>query len=85
MLFVVVPSGAGVREAIIVAALAPVMPAGEALGIAVVSRAIFIACDVITAGGAALSGLRQVRQPSPPKPIRPVMRRRSTASKVPAC
>jgi uncharacterized membrane protein YbhN (UPF0104 family) len=61
VLFVVVPSGAGVREALIVAALAPVMPAGQALGIAVVSRGLFIASDLLTAGGAALSGLRQVR------------------------
>jgi uncharacterized membrane protein YbhN (UPF0104 family) len=61
VLFVVVPSGAGVREAIIVAALAPVMSTGEALGIAVVSRALFIAADVVTAGVAALSGVRQLR------------------------
>jgi uncharacterized membrane protein YbhN (UPF0104 family) len=61
VVFIVVPSGAGVREAILVAALAPVMSAGEALGIALVSRAIFIACDVATAGAAALSGVRQVR------------------------
>ena len=61
VLFVVVPSGAGVREAIIVAALAPVMPAGQALGIAVVSRGLFIVSDLLTAGGAAISGLRQVR------------------------
>jgi glycosyltransferase 2 family protein len=61
VLFVVVPSGAGVREAIIVAALSPVMSSGEALGIAVVSRGLFIVSDVVTAGAAALSGLRQVR------------------------
>lgn len=61
VLFIVVPSGAGVREAILVAALAPVMSAGEALGIAVVSRAIFIVCDVATAAAAALSGVRQLR------------------------
>jgi glycosyltransferase 2 family protein len=60
VLFVFAPSGAGVREALIVAALAPVMSAGEALGIAVVSRALFILADVLSAGGAALSGLRQV-------------------------
>jgi hypothetical protein len=44
-----------------VAALAPVMSTGEALGIAVVSRALFIAADVLTAGVAALSGVRQLR------------------------
>jgi glycosyltransferase 2 family protein len=61
VLFVVVPSGAGVREAIIVAALAPVMSAGEALGIAVVSRGLFITSDILTAGVAGLSGIRQLR------------------------
>ncbi len=60
VLFVVVPSGAGVREAIVVATLAPVMSAGEALGVAVVSRAVFIAADVASAGAAAASGLRQL-------------------------
>jgi uncharacterized membrane protein YbhN (UPF0104 family) len=59
VLFVFVPSGAGVREALIVAALAPVMPAGAALGVAVVSRAIFIVADVLSAGAAALSAWRQ--------------------------
>jgi uncharacterized membrane protein YbhN (UPF0104 family) len=62
VLFVFAPSGAGVREALIVAALAPVMSTGEALGIAVVSRALFIAADVISAGGAAASGLRNLRR-----------------------
>jgi hypothetical protein len=74
VLFVVVPSGAGVREALIVAALAPVMPAGEALGIAVVSRGLFIVSDLVTAGGAAISGLRQVR----------AVRRGDSASELPA-
>ncbi|MGI8678800.1 MAG: lysylphosphatidylglycerol synthase domain-containing protein [Jatrophihabitans sp.] len=61
VLFVIVPSGAGVREVIIVAALAPVMSRPEALGIAVVSRVLFIVTDVVAAGAAALSGIRQVR------------------------
>ena len=61
VLFVVVPSGAGVREAFIVAALSPVMSTGEALGIAVVSRGLFIINDVLTAGIAALSSLRKFR------------------------
>lgn len=62
VLFVFAPSGAGVREALIVSALAPVMSTGEALGIAVVSRAIFILADVLSAGGAALSGMRELRK-----------------------
>jgi glycosyltransferase 2 family protein len=60
VLFVVVPSGAGVREALIVAALAPVMSSGQALGIAVVSRGVFILVDLLSAGVAALSAWRQV-------------------------
>lgn len=60
--FVFVPSGAGVREALIVAALAPVMPAGQALGIAVVSRLVFITADVVSAGVAAASGVRFLRR-----------------------
>ena len=66
--FVFVPSGAGVREALIVAALAPVMPAGQALGIAVVSRLVFITADVVSAGVAAASGVRFVRR-SEPAPV----------------
>ena len=65
VLFVFVPSGAGVREALIVAALAPVMPAGAALGIAVVSRAIFILADVLSAGVAAVSASRAIRRDDP--------------------
>lgn len=62
VLFIFAPSGAGVREALIVSALAPVMSTGEALGIAVVSRAIFILADVLSAGGAAVSGVRELRR-----------------------
>lgn len=55
VLFVVVPSGAGVREAVIVVALAGTMAAGPALGVAVVSRAVFVLSDVLVAGAAVLS------------------------------
>lgn len=61
VIFVFAPSGAGVREALIVAALSPVMTTGQALGIAVVSRALFILADVSSAGAAALSGARRMR------------------------
>ncbi len=56
------PSGLGVREAVLVAALVPVLPpanaAGTALGIALASRMLFILADALMAGVAALSGLR---------------------------
>jgi uncharacterized membrane protein YbhN (UPF0104 family) len=61
-LFFVVPSGAGVREGLIVAALAGVMTTGEALGVAVVSRALFTAADLFAAGVAALSATQLVKR-----------------------
>ena len=48
------PSGMGVREAVIVAALAPYTSAGTALGIALASRLLFTIGDVIAAAAAAL-------------------------------
>jgi uncharacterized membrane protein YbhN (UPF0104 family) len=65
LVIVVAPSGAGVREAIIVSALAGVMASGEALGIAVVSRMVFIVTDIALAGGAALSAWRLLRRSRP--------------------
>ena len=62
VLFVVAPSGTGVREIVIVAALAPVMPTSEALGVAVASRALFVIADVGSAGVAAVSGWRSLRR-----------------------
>ena len=56
IVFVVAPSGAGAREALIVGALAGVMAEGEALGVAVVSRMLFTVADVVLAVAAALSG-----------------------------
>ncbi|MGI8682212.1 MAG: lysylphosphatidylglycerol synthase domain-containing protein [Mycobacteriales bacterium] len=66
VLFLLAPSGAGVREALLVAALSPVMSRGQALGVAVVSRMLFTAVDVAAAGLAALSGIRQVRVAAQP-------------------
>jgi len=48
-LVVVAPSGIGVREAVIVAALAPVMERPEALAIALVARLLFVLADLIAA------------------------------------
>jgi uncharacterized membrane protein YbhN (UPF0104 family) len=55
------PSGLGAREAIIVAALLPYVPAGTALGMALASRLIFTVGELIAAAVAALSGLGEVR------------------------
>jgi len=57
----VVPSGIGVREAVIVAALSPFMDAGVALGLALASRLLFTLCEVFAGVVAALSGSRVLR------------------------
>ena len=49
----VLPSGAGVREIVIVAALAPLVGVGPAAAFAAVSRLVFTAADLTTAGGSA--------------------------------
>lgn len=47
------PSGAGVREAIIVAGLGPFVGTGPAIGLAAVSRVLLTVADLLTAGAAA--------------------------------
>jgi glycosyltransferase 2 family protein len=60
-LALVAPSGVGVREAIIVVALAPFVPAGVALGLALASRLVLIVADVLGALVAWLLGIRADR------------------------
>ncbi|MCF2533493.1 lysylphosphatidylglycerol synthase transmembrane domain-containing protein [Yinghuangia soli] len=50
----VLPSGAGVREIVIVATLATTMPRGQAVALALVSRLLFTVADLVSAGIAAL-------------------------------
>lgn len=56
------PSGLGVREAVLVAAMAPFLAdaggVGAAMGIAVASRLVFTAADLIGAGAAAIAARR---------------------------
>jgi hypothetical protein len=63
MFAVFAPSGLGVREGVLMAALVPALSqpnaAGTALGIALASRMLFILADAVTAGGAALTALRR--------------------------
>jgi hypothetical protein len=47
------PAGAGIREALLVAALSPVLGAGPALAVALVSRAVNTISDLLVAGAAA--------------------------------
>ncbi|MBX6773185.1 MAG: flippase-like domain-containing protein [Chloroflexi bacterium] len=56
-----VPAGAGVREAVYIAVLAPVLPPGAALAVALVSRAIATLGDGIFAGGALLASRGRLR------------------------
>lgn len=51
------PSGVGVREAVLIGCLGLVLSAGQASAIALVSRGMFTAGDLITAGAAALTAL----------------------------
>jgi glycosyltransferase 2 family protein len=49
---VVAPSGIAIREAVLVAALAPVLPASSALALALVLRVCFTAADALAAAAA---------------------------------
>lgn len=55
----VVPAGAGVREVAMVAALAPVMESGPAIAVALCSRVVIIAGDLICAGLAGITARRR--------------------------
>ena len=57
-LVVVAPSGIGVREGVTVATLAPVLPAAEALAVALLARVVFTVADLLAAGLAAPIRLR---------------------------
>jgi hypothetical protein len=54
LFFFLLPSGIGVREAIIVTALTPAVGAGSAIAVAAISRVFLTGADLVTAGGAAL-------------------------------
>lgn len=54
-LVIVAPAGAGVREAALVLGFASVMPAGAVLAVAVLSRVLLVAADVVLAGGMVLT------------------------------
>lgn len=61
-LVVFAPAGAGVREVLLIAALQPVLGVPQATAVALVSRAVTTASDVLVAGGAAF---RRPRLPLP--------------------
>jgi uncharacterized membrane protein YbhN (UPF0104 family) len=68
---IVAPSGIGVREAVIVAALSAYVPVGAALALALASRLVFTIADLIAASAAALSGARALRALPSRRPAQP--------------
>lgn len=60
----VLPSGVGVREAVIVAGLSPILAAGPALALALTSRLLFAVCDVAGAGLSVLAGRFVTTEPA---------------------
>lgn len=65
LFFFLLPSGAGVREVIIVTALAPTIGAGEAIALAAVSRVLIVIADLLTAACAAGLGWWERRRYGP--------------------
>jgi uncharacterized membrane protein YbhN (UPF0104 family) len=61
LLLIVFPNGIGAREIIMIAALAPVLPHGAALAVALVARVVTTASD-LTLGGIAVALGRSARQ-----------------------
>jgi glycosyltransferase 2 family protein len=60
-LVVIAPAGVGAREAMLVVALSPVMPASAATAVALLSRFVMTAADFACAGVAAVIGRRPIR------------------------
>lgn len=58
---IVLPAGAGAREAALVLGLAPILGPGAALGVAVVSRFLMLVGDFVTAAVAILASRRSRR------------------------
>ena len=58
----VLPSGIGARELVIVGALATVLPYGQALALAVVSRVMFTVAELVSAGVATLAAWLATRR-----------------------
>ncbi|TQK72246.1 lysylphosphatidylglycerol synthase domain-containing protein [Nocardioides sp. SLBN-35] len=65
LFFFILPSGAGVRELVIVTALAPYVGTGTAIALAAVSRVMLTAADIVTAAGAAAVGIYERRRHGP--------------------
>lgn len=62
LFFFLLPSGAGIRETILVAALAPWVGTGRAIAYAAISRVFMTIGDLLMAGGAALLAVYENRR-----------------------
>jgi hypothetical protein len=62
---VFVPAGAGIRDLLLIATLGPMLGAGQATAVALVSRVLMTAGDLITAGAAAALARRPGREAAP--------------------
>ena len=69
-LVILAPAGAGVRDVVMVAMLSPVLSVGPATAVVLVSRAVTIAADLITAGAAAAYYRRDKKRANPTPPPR---------------
>jgi uncharacterized membrane protein YbhN (UPF0104 family) len=79
------PAGAGVREAVMVAALSSRTTAAAALTIALVTRALAVLCDAVTGAGAvALIGRRRLQEVRAGRGSQPAQTAASAAGDQPA-
>lgn len=62
LFFFLLPSGAGVRELVIVTALSPSVGSGKAVAFAAVSRVFLTVADLVSAGAAALAATIERRR-----------------------
>ncbi len=67
-LVIFAPAGAGIRELLLVAALAPVLGTGAATAVALVSRVVTTVSDLMVAGAAALRRPRASGRPAQTTP-----------------
>jgi uncharacterized membrane protein YbhN (UPF0104 family) len=67
----VLPGGLGAREASMAVALAPVMPTAPAVAVAVLSRMVQVALEVVLAFGTVVLARRQRELPPTPRPAQP--------------
>ena len=77
-LVIFAPAGAGFRDLLLVAVLAPVLPAGPALAVALVSRGVNTISDLLVAGAAAFRRPRLASRDSSSDDVAPVADRVSS-------